>query len=578
MLGFFSPEAAKVEMKVVEAIEETVVTARDAYVAGNPGRHLHHLSADLAALWPKVDHLVYLPILGLTRPRELYYYQGHGLEAIYDFTYKYLTLEHFLGQLTRVQVGAPLSEALATTYAQAWYPGNDPLTIFADWHIKPHWTKFYSHAGHVTMWGRVMPGTKQLILNGPNGRILGGWDHPIDTHMTHILVDLEAALEHTLGRPIACSITDSEGGGLPLGERYAAAQRNYISVLPQEHACHLADFVLEGRWERVKGDPERKAAFARWAAPRRSVKDPRRFVLMRPVGQSEPTRIYAGRFADDLRAGEVPWLHRRRWANNELRIRDLIHGANLNANYGYTYREVSNRTRQREWEEAQAKVAVTERQLGNHRDAVRNLRQRLANLQGTYAAQHCDLKQQIVQSRLDLWQRRRSAKATTRAQQRVYCLGQKLAIHTERFLRWQRSLLQQLHRHKTKSRRLRQRLTQRIAARDAIDTETLCRERDLEKDQIMLNFQILLANLHDWVAQNYFTLEWRMLSLEKATQMIYRKAGRVTWYDDRIEVELEAYHYPDQQRRMEATCVRFNAANVRWRDGRLLRITVAPAD
>ena len=71
-------------MEVVEAMEETVVTARDAYVAGNPGRHLHHWSADLAALWPKADHLVYLSILGLTRPRELYNYQGHGSEAIYD--------------------------------------------------------------------------------------------------------------------------------------------------------------------------------------------------------------------------------------------------------------------------------------------------------------------------------------------------------------------------------------------------------------------------------------------------------------------------------------------------------------
>ncbi len=59
-------------------------------------------------------------------------------------------------------------------------------------------------------------------------------------------------------------------------------------------------------------------------------------------------------------------------------------------------------------------------------------------------------------------------------------------------------------------------------------------------------------------------------------QMIYRKAGRVTWHEDRIKVELEPYRYPEQQRRMEATCARFNAANLHWRDGRLLRITVAP--
>lgn len=94
----------------------------------------------------------------------------------------------------------------------------------------------------------------------------------------------------------------------------------------------------------------------------------------------------------------------------------------------------------------------------------------------------------------------------------------------------------------------------------------------------MLNFQILLANLHDWVTQNYLASQWRTLSLEKATRMIYRKAGRVRWYEDRIEVQLEPYRYADQQRAMEATCARFNAAQLHWRDGRALRITVAATD
>jgi hypothetical protein len=563
-------------MEVVEGVEETVLTAREEYLVDHPPQHLHHLSADIAALWPKIDHLVYLPILGLTRPRELYYYQGDGLEAIYGFTYKYLTLEHFLGQLTRVQVGAPLAEALTTTYAQAWHPGDAPLTLFADWHVKPHWTKAYSHAGHVAMWGRVMPGTKQLILSGPHGRLLGGWNYPIDARMTPILVDLEVALEHTLERPIACTIVDSEGGGLPLGERYAQAERHYISILPQEHAHRLAEFVREGCWEPVKGDPDHKAVFAHWADPQQAAADPRRFVLMRPVGQSEPTRIYTGYFADKLRAGEVPWLHRGRWANNELRIRDLIRSANLNANYGYTYTEVPHRTRQREWEKAQEQVAVTEWQLSDQETAVHNLRQRLAELQDTYAVQHRKLEHQLAQQRLVLRRRQRLGQATTRAQQRVKRLRRELTTRAQQFQKRQRRLMEQLHDHQAQARRLRERLAQRIAARDAIDTETLCRERDLEKDQIMLNWQILLTNLHDWAAQHYFAAEWRPLSLEKATQMIYRKAGRVTWYDDRIEVVLEPYRYRDQQRAMEATCARFNAANLRWRDGQLLHITVAP--
>jgi len=576
MPGFFSLEAAKVEMGLEKVIEKIVLEARDAYLADKPASSLHHLSADVGALWPKLDHLIYLPLLGLKRPRDLYYYQGRGLEALYGFTYKYLTLEHFLGQLTHVRVGAPLANALAAAYAHAWYPDDTPLTLFADWHVKPHWTKQYSHVGHVAMWGRVMPGTKQLILNGPQGRLLGGWDYPVDTHMTHILVGLEADLEHMLERPIACTIVDSEGGGLPLGERYAQAERYYISVLPQEHALGLQEFTLEGRWEPVQGDPDHRAVFAHWADPKRAAADPRQFVLMRLVGHSEPTRIYTGRFADDWSAGEIPSLHRSRWTNNELRIQELIQGANLNANYGYTYKEVPNRTRRREWESAQERVAVTERQLSDHAAAVRNLRRRLAELQDTYAAQHRDLKRQLVQQRLDLQRRQRTGRATTRAQQRVSRLRREIATLSQRFQRQQRRLMEQLHRHQTQTHRLRTRLAQRIATRDAIDTETLCRERDLEKDQIMLNWQVLLVNLHDWVAQYYLAPEWRTLSLERATQMIYRKAGRVTWYEDRIEVVLEPYRYRDQQRAMEATCARFNAANLRWRDGRLLRITVAP--
>ena len=564
-------------MGVVEAVEETVQAAHEAYVADSLTQPLHHLSTDAAALWPKIDHLLYQPVLGLTRPRDLYYYQGQGLEALYGFTYKYLTLEHFLGQLTRVRAGAPLAEVLAMTYAQAWYPGDEPLILFVDWHVKPHWTKAYSHAGHVTMWGRTMPGTKQLILNGFGGRLLGGWDYPIDSHMTHVLGDLEGAWEQTLQRSILCTVLDGEGGGLPLGERYAAAERHYLSVLSGEHAHSLAEFVREGRWQPVKDDPDREAVFARWADPQQAARDPRRFVLMRPVGHSEPTRIYTGRFPESLSAGEIPWLHRRRWPYNELRIRDLIHGANLNVNYGYTYTEVPNRTRQRAWQAAQDQVEVTERQLSNHRTALQNLRRRLADLQDAYAAQHRDLERQVVQQGLDLQRRQGLGQTTTRSQQRIDRLRRELTLLTERFQRRQRSLRQQLHQHQTQAGELRARLAHRLAVRDTIDTETLCRERETEKDQIMLNWQILLANLHDWAAQAYFAPQWRPLSLEKATQMIYRKAGRVTWHEDRIEVVLEPYRYPSQQRDMEATCARFNAANRRWRDGRSLHISVAPS-
>ena len=120
-------------------------------------------------------------------------------------------------------------------------------------------------------------------------------------------------------------------------------------------------------------------------------------------------------------------------------------------------------------------------------------------------------------------------------------------------------------------------MTQRQADRDAIDTEALCRERNLEKDQLMLNLQVLLTNLHDWACTHYFAPQWQKLELDTAMRLIYRKSGHVAWYPDRIEITLDGYRYAEHQQAMAATCQRFNAANLRWQDGRLLCFCLAQA-
>ena len=238
----------------MEVVETNLEAAGGRYREANPEVSLRVIHSEPETNWHKLDHLVYLPILGLTRPRDLYYYQGEGLKVLYGFTYKYLTLEHFLGQLTRLQIGYPLADAWARCYSQAWYPGDDPLFIFTDWHVKPHWTKHPAHSGHVAMWGQVMPGTKQLLINGPDGHLLGGWNYPVDTHLTHVLVDLEAHLATNLERPIAYNVFDSEGSGLPTAERYAEARRAYISVLPRKGDQSLA--VFEASYSYVTDTPD----------------------------------------------------------------------------------------------------------------------------------------------------------------------------------------------------------------------------------------------------------------------------------------------------------------------------------
>jgi hypothetical protein len=574
MLVSFSLEAAKQALGVNETIEECVndaaTTVRDE--AGKDA--LLHIGHEPETLWHKIDHLLYLPVLGLNRPRDLYYYQGDGLQALYGFTYKYLTLEHFLGQLSHLKVGYPLADALAYHYSQAWYRGKRPLVLFTDWHVKPHWCKEVSHSGHVTMWGRTMPGTKQLMLNGLGGYLLGGWNYPIDTHMTQVLVEMETELSKTLQRPILCNIFDSEGSSQAIGERYAAADANYLTVLPRHYRYRLEDFVIDGEWQPVIDDPSREAVYAQWADMKKASKESRQLVLLRPIGDQEPTRIYVGRLPEDVPASMAPWLHRQRWADNEHAIRNLIKGANLNQNYGYSYDLVPHRTRKREWEAAQAQVEATQKKQEQSQEALHNLRQQRQQLQQSDDRRRVDIEQEIVQRRLQLRQRQQLAKPTKRVEKRLLRLRSDLTQLAARCARRLRRLSQQIVERRTQLRRLQRELAQRIASRDAIDTATLCRERHLEKDQIMLNWQVLLANCHDWARRHFFAPAWHKLSLERATQLIYRKSGQVTHFPDRIEVVFNAYRYAEQQRAMEESCRRFNGANLRWRDGRLLRFSV----
>ena len=574
MLGFFSLEAAKEAMGVAKAVEETIREAETSAVTESPNASFRHIPVETETLWHKIDHLLYLPVLNLTRPRDLYYYQGEGLQALYGFTYKYLTMEHFLGQLTRLNAGYPLADTLANVYAQSQYPGEDPLVIFTDWHVKPHWTKESSHSSHITMWGRTMPGTKQLVINGPDGYLLGCWNYQVDTHMTQILVELEAGLQQTLQRPILCNIFDSEGGGLPTGEAYAAAGGHYLSILSRQHSHALSSFTIEGQWQTVIDDDSREAVYARWRNQDKADADPRQFVLLRPIDKTEPTRVYTGLMPNDLPAAVVPWCHRQRWPNNERRIRDMINGANLNENYGYTYDKVAHRTRRRQWDAAQARVEAMENKLSQSREVVKNLRQKQKQAQETYAQQRITLEAEVVQQRQKTERRQQEGKAVKRLRQGLKRRRRELTQRTVSLQKKQRRLHEQIVEQQDRIAEFRPQLAQRIQKRETIDTDTLCRQRRLEKDQIMLNWQVLLTNLHDWAKQNVFAPVWQKLSLEKATELIYRKSGHVRWHPDHIEVILDSYRYQEHQQTMEATCQRFNQADLRWRDGRLLRISV----
>jgi hypothetical protein len=484
MGGFFFLEGAKEAMGISGCVESCLKRSCKGYQSLEGGPGLRVLENEPETWWHKLDHLIYLPILGLVRPRALYYYQGKGLKVLYDFTYKYLTLEHFLGELRRLKVGYALAGELSFRYSQAWYPDysdkgqDDLLFIFSDWHVKPHWTKHKAHSGHVSMLERFMPGTHQLMINGPEGHILGGWNYPIDTHLSHVLVDLESDLASNLERPIAYNIFDSEGSGLPTAERYAEAKRFYISVLPRKVAHGLGNFKLLDDWELVEGDEGHEVVEARWQDPKKAQADPRRLILMRRLGDSDPVRIYAGCIPPHLSAGAVPGRYRQRWQYQERVIRQLVNGANLNANFGYSFREVENRTQKRRWEEAQKKVEATEERLSLHLEALRNLWKKLKSLRKTFSEKQTASQQQIDVHRRELHHRQESGQPWRRCQQRLQKCERDLAEQETRFQKQRSRLLNEIGKRRQRRSQFQKELRERQQLRDGIDTDTLCRERD----------------------------------------------------------------------------------------------------
>ena len=330
-----------------------------------------------------------------------------------------------------------------------------------------------------------------------------------------------------------------------------------------------------GEWEPVENDAEHEAVFARWTDPQKVREDPRRLVLMRPLGETDPTRIYTGRIPQHLSAGAVPARFRQRWMGQERVIRELVNGANLNANFGYQYTEVSNRTQQRRWDDAQEKVHITERHLAEQHEALHNLHVKLQTLRHTYRQEQPSLWAQIEAQITEVAQQQADGQTVRRCEQRLQQLYHQADGLAARFQRQRVRLLEVAYKHWLQRNALQRERAERCATRDAIDTDSLCRERNLQKDQVMLDVQILLASLHDWARQQYFAPDWQHLELDTAIELIYRKSGCVQWGQEDIEVTLDPYRYPEHQRAMQETCRRFNAAQVRWRDGRLLRMRVA---
>ena len=588
--GLFSPLGALSELGVPEAVRSVVEQAQaEAEQAGRI------LKAAWPLTWAKALHLIFLPVLDANRPWQLRYALGDGLLGVSRIAYRFDTIERFLGELTRLRVGQDLRRTLCRTWVEVLTKTDEPLHIYVDPHLKPHWTHLFMACGKVTVLNRVMPCTRQVVVTNAQGYVWEIINQVGDDHLTHTLLGLEQEIEHATGHAVTLTVADREANGLELAQKYAQSEHfALLSLLDSTASAGLIagtpafqkTFRLTGRWQPLATQAGESLAPAIWAPEKDAGLDPRVFWLVRDDATLKLLAVYSlSRAVADcapdvaalLKGSAARTLYRARWSASENVIREMVHGDNLNENYGYDYRPVPNRLRQRQQAEAQTQVNTTQTQLGNTQRQRLEVQTRLDQYEQSWTSQRAALITARAQRQAELDTRQQAAQPTRRVEQQLSSLERQIdgldQRHSQRTHKIHTHSLSQLD---ARREQLEATLSERQAALANIDIDQPMFERDLEKDQIMADFQAALLNAHRRCCEHYFTGEWSRLELETATARIYRQRGRVVYADDRVDVTLAAFAYRSEQTLAEAACARFNAARVHDAAGRLIVMAVAP--
>ena len=553
------------------------------------------LGAAWELTWDKVLHLIFLPLLAATRPWQLRYLMGTGLLGVCQTAYRFETLQRTLGELTHAQVGTPLRYGLCRLWVKTLVGSEAPLHLYIDAHLKPHWTQVFMPCGHVTMLNRVMPCTRQIMVTTPHGDVLEILDQVGDAQLSQALPGLEREVERITRQKVTLTVVDREANSLELAQIYAESDHSALLtlldnpvaedvVLGTPEAAKI--FRLTGRWQPLADEPGTSLAPAVWGAARADPEDPRVFWVMREdatntvravYSLSQPVAECAPDVAVLLQGRGVRNVYRARWPAMENVIRAMVAGANLNENYGYDTYSVPNRLRQRQFAEAEAQVRVTQKQLVNVTEQIAQTQTQLTERIDAVTAPQTSMALAKVERQTEQQVRRQTGQSTRRVEQQLAGLerqAQQLAQRQARLTA--REASGPLAKLKARQGELENKLTERQAALQAIDLSQPMFERDLEKDQIMANFQAVLFNAHRWCCTHYFSGEWSRLELETATARIYRQRGQVVYADDQVTVTLAAFAEHAEQDLAEAACPKFNRAQVHDAARRLIVMGVAP--
>jgi len=263
------------------------------------------------------------------------------------------------------------------------------MPVYIDGHFKAVWTLKNIPQGKHGMMDRVMPGLKQVFLNGQDGHPLLHRTCPGDRHLTKELLPMVKDFEAAIGREVASvAVFDGEGCSLDVFKGFDRLNKGReksiypLTILDSNQYCwedfknrdgkqvREKDFAVYKRGK--KGRVKSRVALVEFdylsnanRRRKRGEEYPMRCALVKKEN-AKLTAIVTTMPYEEIESGnELADLYYNRWPCQEAKFKEMARYCNLQVNHGYKKKEVFNRTAAKRLEKAEKSLAYDTRRLEN---------------------------------------------------------------------------------------------------------------------------------------------------------------------------------------------------------------------
>jgi len=546
--------------------------------------------------------LFFLPIFDMERPIDLNNYEGKTLGVISspdNRHVKYKTTDRFLRELTSLAMGNNMSNSLLGCYYKTFYDIMK-MPLYVDGHFKAVWTLKNIPNGKHGMMDRIMPGLKQIFINGQDGHPLLHRTCPGDRHLTKELLPIVEDFENTIGGEVVNLVVfDGEGCSLEIFREFddlnkSRANKIYPVTVLDSNQYQFKDFkIKDGNCRRPlqnedfevykrdkKGRVITRVALVEFDYLKNTNKKPKdtneylmRCALVKKEIGKLTAIITTLPYKSILSGTELANLYYNRWPCQEAKFKEMTRYCNLNINHGFKKKKVFNRMADKRLKKTERSLAYDKRRLEHLMEKYMHIKRQMEKRNNRFKEELAKLENQIekINSRLKNHKgdenklRKRLEKKNREIGQLEGFYQEKIRVLKERdkeLNKQEKQILKLIEQNKLDVRKWKKEIK-----------DTPFYEIDSEMDHTMTNFKILLENSLLYVKDTFF--EGKM-GLGMLIKQFINHYGDVEILNsgNKFKFIMNKFDGKGLTKKAKKACTIFNEMKIKTADGIILEITI----